>query len=110
MLARAGLRVEIFDTAGSTVDRIRRGEMSFPESGADELLTQVLASGRLSADPVIGTPIDEFLNLSRSIFERAVDDLAPYFADGALSPSPLSGSQGSRPREAWQPAPDHRRQ
>ena len=33
---------------------------------------------------VIGTPIDEFLNPSMAIFERAVEDLAPHLADGAL--------------------------
>ncbi|MEO6295221.1 MAG: NAD(P)-binding domain-containing protein, partial [Candidatus Limnocylindria bacterium] len=97
VLARAGLRVGIYDTSASTVERIRRGEMPFLENGADELLTEVLASGRLSVSTrsetvcdvenvivVIGTPIDEFLNPSMGIFERAVDDLAPYLADGAL--------------------------
>jgi UDP-N-acetyl-D-mannosaminuronic acid dehydrogenase len=33
---------------------------------------------------VIGTPIDEFLNPSMAIFERTVDEIAPYLADGAL--------------------------
>jgi UDP-N-acetyl-D-mannosaminuronic acid dehydrogenase len=96
-LASAGLRVQIFDTSESTVDRICRGEMPFLEAGADELLAEMLATGRLSASArpesvcdvenvivVIGTPIDEFLNPSMAIFDHAVDDLVPYLAHGAL--------------------------
>ncbi len=97
MLANSGRNVGIYDTSQATVDRICAGEMPFLEDGAEELLGEVLASGRLtvSARPellcdvdevivVIGTPIDEFLNPSMAIFERAVDELAPYLRDGAL--------------------------
>ena len=97
MLARTGLHVGIFDTSQATVERICRGEMPFLESGAPELLHEVLATGRLSvsAQPellrdvqqvivVIGTPIDEFLNPSMAIFENAVEELAPYIEEGAL--------------------------
>ena len=97
VFARAGLRVGIYDTSQATVDVICRGEMPFLENGADELLVEMLASGRLAASTspdllrdvdqvvvVIGTPIDEFLNPSMAIFERAVDELAPFLADGAL--------------------------
>ncbi|MBA2632147.1 MAG: nucleotide sugar dehydrogenase [Chloroflexi bacterium] len=97
MFARAGLRVGIYDTSQETVDRICRGEMPFLEIGAEELLAEMLATGRLtvSTQPellcdvaqvvvVIGTPIDEFLNPSMAIFERAVAQLAPYLADDAL--------------------------
>src|SRR5687767_11379926 len=97
MLAKSGRNVGIYDTSQATVDRICAGEMPFLEDGAEELLGKVLASGRLtvSARPellcdvdevivVIGTPIDEFLNPSMAIFERAVDELAPYLKDGAL--------------------------
>jgi UDP-N-acetyl-D-mannosaminuronic acid dehydrogenase len=96
-LANAGLTVAIYDIAVATLDRVRRGEMPFLEAGADELLGRVLQSGRLhlSSDAdvlrrsgtviiVIGTPIDEFLNPSMTIFERAVDELAPYLAPGTL--------------------------
>ena len=71
--------------------------MPFREGGADELLPQILESGRLtlSSSPeilcdapsvvvVIGTPIDEFLNPSMAIFDRAVADLSPYLAAHAL--------------------------
>lgn len=97
MLARAGLSVGIFDTSEATLGRIAMGEMPFLEHGADELLAEILPTGRLhlSAQPqilcdvqavviVIGTPIDEFLNPSMAIFEHTVDELAPYLADGSL--------------------------
>jgi UDP-N-acetyl-D-mannosaminuronic acid dehydrogenase len=96
-LANAGLRVGIYDISEPTLERLHRGEMPFFESGADELLRAILPMGRLvlSSRPellcdvqqvivVIGTPIDEFLNPSMAIFERAVEQLAPYLADGAL--------------------------
>ena len=97
MLAKCGLNVGIYDTSESTLARIARGEMPFLEEGADEVLAEVLATGSLSLSSradmlcaaenvvvVIGTPIDEFLNPSMAIFDRAVDEIAPYLADGAL--------------------------
>jgi UDP-N-acetyl-D-mannosaminuronic acid dehydrogenase len=95
--ADAGLRVGIFDINGEALDRIGGGEMPFLENGADELLPRVLGGGRLemSTDPaimgradavllVIGTPVDEFLGPSMSVFERAVDQVTPHLRDGAL--------------------------
>ena len=41
--AEAGLRVGIYDTNQATLDRIAAGEMPFLETGADELLREVLA-------------------------------------------------------------------
>ena len=97
MLAKAGLRVGIFDISQATLDRIGRGEMPFIEDGADALLRDVLAMDRLtlSSSPglirgvehvivVIGTPIDEFLNPSMAVFESTVDQLAPHLRAGAL--------------------------
>ena len=96
-LAEAGLRVVIFDISERTVASIREGRMPFQETGAEELLGRMLPTGRLAAstDPeilrgvpivvvVIGTPIDEFFNPSMAIFDKAVDQLAPFLADGAL--------------------------
>jgi UDP-N-acetyl-D-mannosaminuronic acid dehydrogenase len=96
-LAEVGLRVAIFDISERTVASIREGRMPFQETGAEELLRRLLPTGRLTAstDPnilcgvpivvvVIGTPIDEFFNPSMAIFDHAVDQLAPYLADGAL--------------------------
>jgi UDP-N-acetyl-D-mannosaminuronic acid dehydrogenase len=95
--AAAGLKVGIFDTNRATLDRIGRGEMPFMENGADRLLLEVLPTGRLvlSDDPstvsraetvivVIGTPVDEFLHPSMTVFDRVVDQLAPCLRDGAL--------------------------
>jgi UDP-N-acetyl-D-mannosaminuronic acid dehydrogenase len=95
--AKAGLRVGIYDVAVATLDRIARGEMPFKENGADELLAELLPTGRLtlSSSPeiigrapvvivVVGTPIDEFLNPSMTVFERTVDQIAPHLQEGAL--------------------------
>src|SRR6187399_2863166 len=95
--AEAGLRVGIYDTNQATLDRIASGEMPFMETGADELLTRVLATGRLAFGSdgsmiertetlvvVIGTPVDEFLGPSMTIFEKTVDQIAPHLRDGAL--------------------------
>jgi UDP-N-acetyl-D-mannosaminuronic acid dehydrogenase len=96
-LANAGLTVGIYDTNQATLDRIAAGEMPFMETGADDLLREVLASGRLHFGSdgsmierteqlivVIGTPVDEFLGPSMTIFEKAVDQIAPHLRDGAL--------------------------
>jgi UDP-N-acetyl-D-mannosaminuronic acid dehydrogenase len=90
-LANADLRVGIYDTNQQTLDRIGRGEMPFMESGADQLLADLLPTGRLelSADAsmigrsdhlivVVGTPVDEFLGPSMTIFEKTVDQIAPH--------------------------------
>jgi UDP-N-acetyl-D-mannosaminuronic acid dehydrogenase len=97
VLADAGLRVGIYDINQATLDRIARGEMPFLETGADELLQKVLASGRLEFGTtgeliertnnlivVIGTPVDEFLGPSMTVFEKAVAQIAPHLRDGAL--------------------------
>jgi UDP-N-acetyl-D-mannosaminuronic acid dehydrogenase len=94
---QAGLRVGIFDTSEPTLDRIAAGEMPFLENGADELLRGILATGRLilSTDGeiltrtaqiivVIGTPVDEFLRPSMTVFEQAVEQLAPNLRPNAL--------------------------
>jgi UDP-N-acetyl-D-mannosaminuronic acid dehydrogenase len=96
-LAGSGLRVGIIDTNQATLERIGRGEMPFRETGAAELLAEVLPTGRLelSADVemvgraaavviVIGTPVDEFLGPSMTLFERTVKTIAPHLRDGTL--------------------------
>ncbi len=97
VLADAGLRVGIYDTNQATLDRIAAGEMPFMETGGDDLLRDVLASGRLEFGSdgsmiartsqlivVIGTPVDEFLGPSMTVFEKAVNQIAPYLRTGAL--------------------------
>ena len=96
-LAKAGLTVGIFDTSETALEKIARAEMPFLEAGADDLLRELLPTGRLTLSVesqilrdvdhvivVIGTPIDEFLNPSMAVFERAVDQLAPCLRAGAL--------------------------
>src|SRR3954447_24904338 len=86
--ARAGLRVGIYDTNQATLDRIAAGEMPFLENGAERLLAEVLATGRLEFGAegsliertaalvvVIGTPVDEFLGPSMTVFEKAVNQI-----------------------------------
>ena len=97
VLAGVGLRVGIYDISEQALARIAGGEMPFMETGADVLLRDVLATGRLelSSSPqmmsradavivVIGTPVDEFLGPSTGVFERAVDQIAPHVRDGSL--------------------------
>jgi UDP-N-acetyl-D-mannosaminuronic acid dehydrogenase len=95
--ADAGLRVGIYDTNQATLDRIAAGEMPFLETGAEDLLRRLLPTGRLEFGTggdmiertdqlvvVIGTPVDEFLGPSMTIFEQAVGQIAPHLRDGAL--------------------------
>jgi UDP-N-acetyl-D-mannosaminuronic acid dehydrogenase len=97
VLADSGARVGIFDRDGAKLERLAAGEMPFMEGGADELLASVLGAGRLEAstDPVmvsraevvivvIGTPVDEFLGPSMTIFERSADEIAPHLRPGTL--------------------------
>ena len=92
---QAGLRVGIYDTNQATLDRIAAGEMPFMETGADELLARDPADRspgvRLRAAMigrtdhlvvVIGTPVDEFLGPSMTIFEKAVNQIAPHLREG----------------------------
>jgi UDP-N-acetyl-D-mannosaminuronic acid dehydrogenase len=96
-LAKAGLRVGVYDTNEVTLEKIGRGEMPFLENGADELLREVLATGRLELASdgevisrtrqlivVVGTPVDEFLAPSMTIFDHTVSQVAPHLRDGTL--------------------------
>ena len=95
--AEAGQTVGVYDINEQTLERIRAGEMPFMENGADELLREVLPTGRLDLDHrasmlertdtvvvVVGTPVDEFLGPSMTIFEKTVDQIAPHLRNGAL--------------------------
>jgi len=96
-LAQAGHRVGILDISEEALDTIAAGRMPFLERGADELLAEVLPTGRLTFSTevslienvrvvivVIGTPIDEFMNPSMTLFDKVIDDLTPYLAEDAL--------------------------
>ncbi len=95
--ADAGMRVGIYDTNEATLAKIARCEMPFLETGADDLLRSVMPTGRieLASDGemiertehlvvVVGTPVDEFLGPSMTVFERTVDQIAPHLRDGTL--------------------------
>ena len=97
VLVDSGARVGILDIDGPRLERLKAGEMPFMEHGAEGLLGRVLETGRLEfgtdaamvarADVVIvviGTPVDEFLGPSMTVFERSVDDIAPHLRPGAL--------------------------
>ena len=95
--ASSGLRVGIFDINADTLAMICSGRMPFLEEGAEQLLKEVLPSGRLELSNnaamigrsdvlvvVIGTPIDEFLGPSMTVFERVVEQIRPHLRDGTL--------------------------
>jgi UDP-N-acetyl-D-mannosaminuronic acid dehydrogenase len=96
-LADCGYRVGINDIDRAKIELVKSGRVPFVETGAEELLRKLLPTGRLelSHDPsmlertrvvvlVIGTPIDEFMNPSVRIFERALDELTPHLQNGSL--------------------------
>jgi UDP-N-acetyl-D-mannosaminuronic acid dehydrogenase len=96
-LADSGYRVGINDIDAAKIERVRAGEVPFLESGAKELLHKLLPTGRLEfgSQPsmvgrtntvilVIGTPIDEFMNPSVTVFDRVVDELIPHIGPDCL--------------------------
>ena len=97
LLAESGLRVGIYDIDRDALDRIAAGSMPFLEPGTDDLLagavdkeSLVLGSNSELVDGVpiviviVGTPIDEFMNPSMTIFDSVIDDLATRLAPDAL--------------------------
>ncbi|MDR3236385.1 MAG: nucleotide sugar dehydrogenase [Prevotellaceae bacterium] len=97
MMAAKGKDVCIYDINEQSIAAIRSGAMPFEEEGAEPLLRQVLANGKLhfSTNPevvsesetavlIIGTPVDEHLNPNFKVFKKVIDELIPYFFDGQL--------------------------
>ena len=97
VFAARGRRVRVYDIDRKALESIAGGAMPFMEQGAEPLLQQALAGGRLhlTADPAgiagvpvviltIGTPIDEFLNPTLRLIKKCVDELLPYLSDGQL--------------------------
>lgn len=95
--ADSGLRTVIYDVDARKVAQIRAGEMPFFEEGAEEMLRNVLATGRLTVedrpDPIsqsqflfmiIGTPVDEHLNPSFSAIDRALRASWEHLRDGQI--------------------------
>ncbi len=96
-LAETGYRVGVNDIDAAKIEEVRRGEVPFRENGAAELLRDLLPTGRLefSTSPemvsrtravflVIGTPIDEFMNPSVTLFDRVLEQLIPHVEPGTL--------------------------
>jgi UDP-N-acetyl-D-mannosaminuronic acid dehydrogenase len=95
--AASGLRVVIQDVSELAVKKVRAGELPFREEGAQTILDDVLASGRLEATTdaavlaesaavvvVIGTPVDEHLNPDPHAVTRAICDTREHLRDGQL--------------------------
>jgi UDP-N-acetyl-D-mannosaminuronic acid dehydrogenase len=92
-LAQAGQRVVLYDINEAGAAAVSAGHMPFVESGADEVLADVL--GRtlfVSTDRavighshfvviVIGTPVDEHLNPRFSIFQKFFDTIIDLISD-----------------------------
>lgn len=96
-LADSGLDVVLYDINEEAIDTVRAGKMPFYEQGAPEVLTRVLANGRLtlSSDAasvasvrtvivVIGTPVDEHLNPDPGAVVSAIELMLPHLTDGQL--------------------------
>jgi UDP-N-acetyl-D-mannosaminuronic acid dehydrogenase len=96
-LAQVGFEVTLYDTNEAALDLIQGGRVPFQEEGAEELLQQVLPTGRLlfrsnagcmrGADAiitVIGTPVDEHLNPKLTTFMQAMETIFEHLRDGQL--------------------------
>jgi UDP-N-acetyl-D-mannosaminuronic acid dehydrogenase len=94
VLAQHGFRTLIYDVNRAALEMLSQGRMPFQEEGGEELLREVLPTGRLtlSADIAdlahvphviltIGTPIDEFHNPMLRVVLDCVDTLLPYLDD-----------------------------
>lgn len=86
--------VLIYDINDAAVAMVRDGVMPFRENGADEALRVALQRGmKLTSSAsdiaacdyvviVIGTPVDEHLNPSFSLFDRLFGELVPHLRAG----------------------------
>lgn len=95
--AKEGKSVVILDINEEAIAKVASGEMPFMENDAEDLLKEVVSSGRLgvSSDPevitrsdnvvlIMGTPVDAHLNPAFSVIIKAVRKYLPYFRDGQL--------------------------
>jgi UDP-N-acetyl-D-mannosaminuronic acid dehydrogenase len=97
VLAQKGFKVTALDLNDKTVNQINDGVMPFLEDGADQLLREVLSTGRfrasldatliIDADVVIvciGTPVDEHMSPVPRIFTELLDSIKPYLNSNQL--------------------------
>ena len=93
--ADRGLRVLGIDNDAERLDAIASGRMPFQETGTDELIERVHASGRLAtservadaaqADAIVltlGTPSFSHIEIDISDIRSALDDLLPHLRPG----------------------------
>jgi UDP-N-acetyl-D-mannosaminuronic acid dehydrogenase len=94
VMAMRGLRTLIYDLDRASMDRLADGVMPFVEEGAEPLLKEALAEGRLgfTTDPAdirdvpyvvitIGTPVDHFHNPVVRVLTDCLDTLLPHLSD-----------------------------
>ncbi len=95
--ARKGYQVELLDTSPERVAHVNSGRMPFHEDDADALLAEFTANGRIKATTdhaaledaaaiivTIGTPVDEYLDPSVGVFDRALSQLLQRMRPGQL--------------------------
>ncbi|MFA6956230.1 MAG: nucleotide sugar dehydrogenase [Thermoanaerobaculia bacterium] len=93
--ADSGLQTVVYDINTKVVESIRAGRMPFREEGGDEILTRVLASGRLEVEAtpsllptcefvvlIVGTPVDEHLNPNFTEMQRTLEQCLGSLRDG----------------------------
>ncbi len=96
-LANVGYEVVVYDLNLSAIEIAKRGKMPFSEEDGDNQLKLAIKTNRLNflseltdneigSDFIltIGTPVDEFLNPSFSIFEECINQILPYINDESL--------------------------
>jgi UDP-N-acetyl-D-mannosaminuronic acid dehydrogenase len=97
VLARHGIPTLIHDLNLRSLEQMAAGRFPFLEEGGDELLAEVLPTGRIgfsseipaiSGIPnlilTIGTPIDEFHNPMLRVVDDCFDTLMPHLSEGQL--------------------------
>jgi len=96
-LASRGADVVLHDISEEATAMVAAGRLPFQEEGAQVMLDEALAAGRLrtTTDPravgdadvvvvVIGTPVDEHLNPDPASLPRALAACTPHLRDGQL--------------------------
>lgn len=94
VFAKHGFRTLIYDLNPAALEMLAKGRMPFVEEGGEELLREVLPTGRLTMSSnvadvarvphvilTIGTPIDEFHNPMLRVVLECIDGLLPYLDD-----------------------------
>src|SRR5579864_417910 len=95
--ADSGFDVALYDTDSKVVETVSAGTMPFGETGAPDVLSRVLAAGRLRATTdasvidasehivvVVGTPVDRYLSPDVEAVARVIAPLTDHLRDGQL--------------------------